>query len=92
MPETREPDDSPAAEQVFARTEEDVPDDDAMVTSGADGGTDDPRMPDRGSATDTTPNEDHVGRASGPDVSSVEPFGEESGAEARAAAGNTGPV
>lgn len=70
----------------FGRTEDDVNDDPAEVTTRLAGGEDNPSMPDRNSTTGTTPNNEFVGRVAGADVTTDE----ESGAEARAAAGEGG--
>jgi hypothetical protein len=72
----------------FGDTEGDVADDSAEVTSRPAGGTDNPAMADRDSTTGTTPNSEFVGRVAGADATDVG----ESGAEARAAAGDTGPA
>ncbi len=81
------PDDSDGVVQ-FGDTEGDVGDDAAEVTTRPAGGTDNPAMADRDSTTGTTPNSEFVGRVSGADVTDTG----ESGAEARAAAGDTGPA
>ena len=75
-------------ERNYGKTEEDVSDDASQVTAFTGGGDDNPSMPDRDSTTGTTPNAEFVGRTAGADVTSDE----ETGAEARAAAGDTGPV
>ncbi len=72
----------------FGNTEGDVGDDAAQVTARPGGGSDNAEMPDRDSTTGTTPNNEFVGRVSGADATDDG----ESGAEARAAAGDTGPA
>jgi len=63
--------------------EADVSADENVAGSRATGGVDKPEAPDQGSTTGTTPSEEFVGRVAGTDESDVG----ESGAEARAAAG-----
>ena len=64
--------------------EEDVEPDEAQALSRAEGGEQQDGVPDQNSTTGTTPNEDFVGRVSGDDGGGYEG---ETGAEARAAAG-----
>ena len=63
--------------------ESDVPADEHVARSRATGGAPDEHAPDQGSTTGTTPNEEFVGRVAGQDASCEE----ETGAEARAEAG-----
>jgi hypothetical protein len=76
------------SERDYGTTEEDVTDDSAEVTTRPAGGDDNAAMPDSNSTTGTTPNDEFVGRAGGVDIAEDG----ESGAEARAAAGDTGPA
>ena len=76
------------SETDFSTTEGDVSGDDATVTSRTGGGDDQPDMADRDSTTGTTPNSEFVGRVAGADATDTG----ESGAEARAAVGDTGPA
>ncbi len=88
MPDpSNQPDDAKGVTN-FGSTEADVPDDSAEVNSRLAGGTDNPDMADRDSTTGTTPNSEFVGRVAGGDVTDTG----DSGAEARAAAGDTGPA
>ena len=63
--------------------EKDVKPDDAQALSRDEGGVEQPGAPDQNSTTGTTPNEEFVGRGSGDDGG----YEGETGAEARAAAG-----
>ena len=60
--------------------EDDTDPDDAEALSRATGGVDNAEMPDQGSTTGTTPNEEFVGRVAGQDVG----YAEEQGGERRA--------
>jgi hypothetical protein len=64
--------------------EQDVDPDDGQALSRDEGGVEQPDVADQNSTTGTTPNEDFVGRVSGDDGGGYEG---ETGAEARAAAG-----
>lgn len=63
--------------------EKDVKPDDAQALSRDEGGVEQPGAPDQNSTTGTTPNEEFVGRVAGDDGG----YEGETGAEARAAAG-----
>lgn len=65
--------------------EEDVDPDDAQALSRDEGGVEQPGAPDQNSTTGTTPSEEFVGRVAGDDGGGYEG---ETGAEARAAAGD----
>jgi hypothetical protein len=60
--------------------EDDTDPDDAEALSRATGGVENAEMPDQGSTTGTTPNEEFVGRVAGQDVG----YAEEQGGERRA--------
>jgi hypothetical protein len=72
----------------YGRGESDVDDDAAVAGSRVGGGDPDEDASDANSTTGTTPSGEFVGRAGGVDTG----YDEETGAEARAAAGDTGPV
>ena len=68
--------------------ESDVDDDRSVAGSRVGGGDPNEAASDANSTTGTTPNDEFVGRAGGVDTG----YEEETGAEARAEAGDTGPV